>query len=527
MDWGRLSTGIPGVEPDRLEMAWRPLGIGVLELALALSGVAERQQGQHHQLDVRLAVARCLRFAENVLRSDQRLVPEQQFWKLAVVASRVMATFAAAPEAASAASVLMPRISDLLCMNSGSSMPGSTAQLVGVGRSLFASAKLLLEGPNQLLTTAGVIAHGPVLINEAATSIFSAIVIAATVSGAALAGEHGISARLMQQCQLLLTDPTIAARLQACQPYPLCVWRVRPPAANLAILADCAAHMAVNHMAGLFDANFPRFFFVHFMAAGQQQILAVSAAVAQPGFMYGPEVGLPEEFDRPPAAIYNGAALLADISAISAATLQDDPAAICKPAGLAATGAAGAVAALPFAPLDSSCGRRPAGFASRMPGPMQYAAQAAKYVHLLAQQLGKSNSANAVAARVALTTQGATQSLVRLLLWLSEPTTAVATASGVLAKALPALQLMAAGGDICQVLAAPGGPHNWELVAAALRRRLPRRMAARFLPDVDRVSAAVARRTRNVAGSVKADTAAVAAAEAAMAELLQVCATIC
>ncbi len=124
---------------------------------------------------------------------------------------------------------------------------------------------------------------------------------------------------------------------------------------------------------------------------------------------------------------------------------------------------------------------------------MQYAAEAASYLHLLAQQLLKPSRANAEASRSALTTRGAAQSLVQLLLWLSEPTTAAATASGVLQEALPALQLMAAGEEMRQLLAAEGGPHEWEPAAAALRRRLPRRMAARFLPDLDRVSAAVAR----------------------------------
>ena len=110
---------------------------------------------------------------------------------------------------------------------------------------------------------------------------------------------------------------------------------------------------------------------------------------------------------------------------------------------------------------------------------------------------------------------------MQLLLWLSEPTTAVATASGVLAEALPALRHVAADEDVRQVLAAVDGPHEWKPAAAALWRRLPRRMAARFLPEVDRVSAAVGRNA-HVAGGTFGDAAAIAAAEAAMAELLQV-----
>ena len=155
---------------------------------------------------------------------------------------------------------------------------------------------------------------------------------------------------------------------------------------------------------------------------------------------------------------------------------------------------------------------------------MEYAAHAAKYMHVLAQQLLKPSRSNARAVKTALTAQGAAQSLVRLLLWLSDPTTAVATASGVLEEALPALRLMAADKDTGQVLPAVGGLHEWEPVAAALQRRLPRRMAARFLPEVDRVTAAVAGRDAHVLGGASGDTAAIAAAEAAMAELLQVCA---
>ena len=69
-------------------------------------------------------------------------------------------------------------------------------------------------------------------------------------------------------------------------------------------------------------------------------------------------------------------------------------------------------------------------------------------------------------------------------LWLSEPIMAVATASGVLAGALPALRLMSADEEMRQVLAAADGPHEWEPLAAALRRRVPRRVATRLLPKM-------------------------------------------
>ncbi len=113
-----------------------------------------------------------------------------------------------------------------------------------------------------------------------------------------------------------------------------------------------------------------------------------------------------------------------------------------------------------FAALDSSSGARPPGIDANIPGCMQYAAHAVSFLHVLAQQLLKPNRANAKAARAAVTTCGAAQSLVRLLLWLLKPTTAIATASGVLAEALPALRLMAADEEMRRELAAEGALTN-------------------------------------------------------------------
>ncbi len=113
----------------------------------------------------------------------------------------------------------------------------------------------------------------------------------------------------------------------------------------------------------------------------------------------------------------------------------------------------------------------------------------------------------------------AAPALVRLLAWLAEATTPVATASGVLAESLPALEhRVRSDPPMRRLLAEAGGRWEWAPVAAALHRRLPRRMAARFLPDVDRVTAAVAGSSllsRDAA-------AAVAAADAAMASMLVV-----
>ncbi len=82
--------------------------------------------------------------------------------------------------------------------------------------------------------------------------------------------------------------------------------------------------------------------------------------------------------------------------------------------------------------------------------------------------------------------------------------------------ALPALAAVAAGDEEARShLAAEGGPHEWAPVAAALHRRLPRRMAARFLPEVDCVTAAVAAAPSG-GGVGEAGAAGAAAAMAAM-----------
>ncbi len=108
--------------------------------------------------------------------------------------------------------------------------------------------------------------------------------------------------------------------------------------------------------------------------------------------------------------------------------------------------------------------------------------------------------------------------LVRLLAWLAQPTTQVATASGVLAEALPALEhRVRSRPPMQQLLVETGGRWEWAPVATALHRRLPRRMAARFLPEVDRVTAALAD-----SSMLRDAAAAAAAADAVMASLLLV-----
>ncbi len=106
--------------------------------------------------------------------------------------------------------------------------------------------------------------------------------------------------------------------------------------------------------------------------------------------------------------------------------------------------------------------------------------------------------------------------------WLAEPTTPVATASAMLVEALAGLEaLLTACPRTRQALAEVGGSFEWAPVARALHRRLPRRMAARFLPDVDYLSAAVNGNSDADANECR-DAVAVGEAEAAMAALMKV-----
>lgn len=520
--------------PERVRIDGSKIFTPLMQHVLRLCGIAEGQQGQHVQPDARLAVAHCLHAVRTRVRSGLPFVPEPPVClKLAEVAGRAMASFAAAPLAASAASVLLPSIGDFLLAVSGST-PEGAKKLVGTRRSLLASIELLLEGPSALLSAASVAARGPFVVIEAIDSALGAIRIANWSRGAASSQrESRMAGKVLLQLEALLADPMIATQLKEWSRYPLC-------SATTSMTRTAEATDVVTQI-DLLEIAFLEYLFAEInplitsklslqtlpkvLADCKQQLLAVSAAVARAALLPDTPV-LPAKAGQLPASApylgYLGVHTLADMAGVSAQALYHDPSSICQPTGLAAIVASGAVSALAFLAVHSDSSRRPPETAAGLRGCMDYAAQSAKYLHQLAQQLLMSSSVNAEAARSALTTWGAAQSLVRLLRWLSEPTTATATASGVFQEALPALRLMAAIGETRQMLAVAGGAHEWEPVASALRRRMPRHMAARFLPEMDRVTATVVGRTGNATGDVNVDAAAVAAAEAAMAELLQV-----
>ncbi len=402
---------------------------------MILGSIAEGQQGQHVQPDVRLAVAHCLHAVRMRVTGGLPFVAEPSVCiRLVELASRVMASFAAVPLAASAASVLLPPISNYLVAVGGST-PACAQKLLGVRRSLLASVQLLLKGPSALLSAASVAERGPVIVIEAAVLAFSAITIATWARAATSPHcESRAAAQVLLRLQALLDDPTIATQLKERPRYPLCALACMQPinvSAQLVVLEFDLSTCLIAYIGPLFCSGLSLKTLPKLLADCQQQFLALSAAVERAALLPSTQV-MPSEPDRWPASVaYEGAAVLANIAGLSAEALHHDPSSICQPIGLAAVVAAGAVSALAFAAFDSDCNKRPPYVAASMRGCMDYAAQAAKYLHQLAQQLVKFSSANAEAARSALTTGGAAQSLLQLLLWLSEPTTAIATASGV------------------------------------------------------------------------------------------------
>ncbi len=156
-----------------------------MQHVMILGSIAEGQQGQRVQPDARLAVAHCLHAARVRVRGGLPFVAKLPvcIW-LAELAGRVMASFAAVPLAASAASVLLQPIGNFLFAVGGST-PACAQKLFGVRRSLLTSVQLLLKGPSALLSAASVADRGPVIVIEAAVSIVGAISIATWARAAA------------------------------------------------------------------------------------------------------------------------------------------------------------------------------------------------------------------------------------------------------------------------------------------------------------------------------------------------------
>ncbi len=128
----------------------------------------------------------------------------------------------------------------------------------------------------------------------------------------------------------------------------------------------------------------------------------------------------------------------------------------------------------------------------------------------------KSSAARHHTVMQALKEACAAAKLQQMLSWVAE-SPAIATTTAMLAEALPALAAVAqTDAEASHLQAGRGNLHEWAPVADALRRRLPRRMAARLLPLVDAVTAAVA----GTPAAGQEDAA--AQADAAMAALILV-----
>ena len=270
--------------PEVMDMDGKSFFNSVLLHATRLSGVAEKQQGQHPQPDAPLAVAGCLRAAALHVSSGLPFVPgPQQCITLMEVASRVMASFAAAPRAGSAASALLLPISCFLTAVSCKSPECTVQQLAGARDSLLASVKLMLEAPSSLLTSEGVTTHGPVIVGETLFSLKYAISIAAWLPGSRSLVDSRLAAQLLKQCQALLADGEIAAQLKEQQRYPLCSLPLPQPltiAASLALLASGASRMIIECISGMIRTESG--VSIALLADCQQQLLALSSAVAQP-----------------------------------------------------------------------------------------------------------------------------------------------------------------------------------------------------------------------------------------------------
>lgn len=266
---------------------------GVLLDATLLAGIAETQHEQDPDPDARLAVHCCLHAATLRIRSGLPFVPEpQRCIVLVKVASRVMASFAAAHEAASAASVLLPPISNFLTAMAGqmhrkSRNPlGIGRKLAGARRSLIASVQVVLEGPSPLLSAAGVTARGPALVLGAAWSVLCALNIAVLVPESEIS-DSLMAVQLLKQCRALLADHESVAKLQGWQHYPQCFLaydKVLRIAAQLALVANAAFQLNLTFLRSMLKVEqLPaQQYRIGTLADCQQQLLALSNAVAQP-----------------------------------------------------------------------------------------------------------------------------------------------------------------------------------------------------------------------------------------------------
>ena len=372
-------------------------------------------------------------------------------------------------------------------------------------RTLFATARQLLKETPHAATPAAVAEYGAASTAAAAWAahcMLDSVCLIRYAWGNArqlwqVSDWHVL---LLHRCARLLTDPALQRQLQAPAPK----LHALAPYTTTAGCSSAAALLSMTLWHGIItDFTAMRGCLREFcdtdserreMLLGRaRQLHALAAVVALPGRMSAGDIVLVARELHASAWQYNIAGFLADALALlhdPQRSLADTKKRAAVPAAVAAS-----VALLSFGEVAGRRGSRPSDVESTVPGSMQLVACAARHLHSLARLLQSGEAASAAVACAALSSQGAAAMLRNTMAWLAEAATPVATASAVLAEGLPALAAIAGADEATWLaLAEAGGQHEWAPVAAALQLRLPRRMAARFVPDVERVTAAVADR---------------------------------
>ncbi len=491
-----------------------------------------QQQGQGQlaqpvQADASMTIVNCFIGLKYVDISLWRAA-QQDFIATATLIQQGIQEVAAQPGVPSAWPMLLWRLVWLAnaCVSSGVSPALTLTNAPATTTALLRGASQLLYATPALATEEGVAVRGAASEAEAAWAASSALfcilrpfATASTGNEVRMAAEAAVT--LVHRCYALVTSPAAAGALQqrlhwldTPWSYPLSLGRAGPAHSLLVFSLQVSAEVVGQYVSVRLDGCASHAV-IDALPRVQRQVLALAMAMSLPECLRTQAAGSAAPLQRGGLIFYEVAKLLVRIlDLVQGAQGDADGGWAEKPA--AASVVQTATALMSFAEHDGRSGKRSAEVDVSMPGCMQLAAAAASCLASLAHRLRSDDSAAASihevlkgpGARPPLA--AAARQLLQLLAWVSEPTTPVATSSAVLAKALPALATLAASDETARLRLAEGGSgKEWAPVAAALRRRLPRRMAARFLPDVDAVTAAV--ETGREGGSEQESPAALAA----------------
>ncbi len=382
-------------------------------------------------------------------------------------------------------------------------------------QSLHAAVQKLLRGPLQCVTRGATGAHTLVHMvaavwaaHSVVEGIWSSFVVHET--GERVLEAEASQEQLLQRCARLLVDSALEQQLQELAPALHSLATASEVLVEQCLTAGAVLATVLMKNADLIMAVMQYYLQRRCNTAGERrrylatrprQLQAVATAIAMPGRRAAANMRISDGLLWPGSWVPNLGALLTSFLALFAdpqRSLAD-----AKERAALTPLAAGAVALLPFAELASRSAGCTSNVEGNTPGSMQLAVCGAQYLHSLARQMRSSQTAHAAGTRAALSSQGAAAALLCGTRWRGWVASPVATASAVLAEALPALAAMAETDEATRLpLAAAGGNLEWAPVAAALRRRLPRRMAARFLPYVETVTSGVVGRDCNVTAAM-------------------------